>query len=159
MKSSFEKFNDLFFKAQRKMSCFEIQQRQRRFFHSMVKKITFYELYMQVYMFHKRSINFVIGTKGKQQTILHLWTQYPSLRVNVRLRWTFVLIQASFAFLWKLPLKNTSQHKNRQVCIETRSPPASLPSITVKWTITKCTPILDGFSVEFCHVLIPFYCF
>ena len=28
------------------MPCFEIQQRQRRFFHSMVKKITFYELYM-----------------------------------------------------------------------------------------------------------------
>ena len=42
-----------------------------------------------------------------------------------------VLIQASFALLWKLPLKNTSQHKNREVCIETRSPPASLPSITV----------------------------
>ena len=45
-KSSFEKFNDVFFTAQRKMSCFEIQQRQRRFFHSMVKKITFYKLYM-----------------------------------------------------------------------------------------------------------------
>ena len=45
-KSSFEKFNDVFFTAQRKMSYFEIQQRQRRFFHSMVKKITFYKLYM-----------------------------------------------------------------------------------------------------------------
>ena len=45
-KSSFEKFNDVFFTAQRKMSCFEILQRQRRFFHSMVKKITFYKLYM-----------------------------------------------------------------------------------------------------------------
>ena len=46
LKEKFEKFNDVFFTAQHKMSCFEIQQRQRRFFHSMVKKITFYELYM-----------------------------------------------------------------------------------------------------------------
>ena len=45
-KSSFEKFNDVFFTAQRKVSYFKIQQRQRRFFHSMVKKITFYKLYM-----------------------------------------------------------------------------------------------------------------
>ena len=53
-KSFIEKFNDVFFTA------------QRRFFHSMVKKITFYKLYMQVYMFHKRSINFVIYEKEKE---------------------------------------------------------------------------------------------
>ena len=40
-----------------------------------------------------------------------------------------------------MPLKNTSLHKNnliyiiKQVCFKTRSPPASLPSITVKWPI------------------------
>ena len=46
-----------------------------------------------------------------------------------------VLIQASFTLLWKLSLTNTNYHKNREVCIETGSPPASLPSITVKWPI------------------------
>ena len=32
----------------------------------MVKKITFYKLYMWVYMIHKRSINFVIHEKEKE---------------------------------------------------------------------------------------------
>ena len=53
-----------------------------------------------------------------------------------------VLIQTFFALLWKLFLKNTSKHKNNFICIikqegciKTRSPSASLPSITVKWPI------------------------
>ena len=47
-KSSFDEFNNVFFMAERKMSCFEIHSRQRGFgrlfkyiFHSKVKKITF----------------------------------------------------------------------------------------------------------------------
>ena len=47
-KSSFDEFNNVFFMAERKMSCFEIHSRQRGFgrlfkyiFYSKVKKITF----------------------------------------------------------------------------------------------------------------------
>ena len=32
----------------------------------MVKKITFYKLYMWVYMIHKRSINFIIHEEEKE---------------------------------------------------------------------------------------------
>ena len=49
-KSSFDEFNNVFFMAERKMSCFEIHSRQQSFgrlfkniFYSMVKKITFLE--------------------------------------------------------------------------------------------------------------------
>ena len=59
-KSSFEDFNDVFFTAERNMSCFEIQPRQRSFwrrfkdiFCSMVRKIRFRAYINVSKMFYK----------------------------------------------------------------------------------------------------------
>ena len=51
-----------------------------------------------------------------QQTILQLWTSpQPSSECEAEV--DLVLIQTSFVLLWKLSLKNTSQHKNNLIYI------------------------------------------
>ena len=65
-----------------------------------------------------------------QQTILEQWTLYPSLQVNVRLRFT--------------------------VCIKTMSAQASLPIITIKWPMVKSIVPCQLPIVKF-HYALCFY--